>query len=183
VPTLRTARLLLRSWRDSDGAPLAAICADPKVAEFLPAPLTPAICEAMRQRFLAHWARHGFGPWAVEHALDGRLLGFAGLQWTAFEAPFAPAVEALWQFASEAWGHGYASEAAQAALDDARDRLGISGVHAFTVPANRRSQRVMKRLGFVRDPAADFDHPRLPAGHPLARHWLYRLPASGSGPC
>ena len=94
-----------------------------------------------------------------------------------FALPFAPAVEAAWRLARPYWGRGYAYEAARAAIDDGFGRLGLDEIVAFTVPANRASRRVMEKLGMTRDPAEDFDfeHPRLPPGHPLRRHVLYRL--------
>jgi len=80
-----------------------------------------------------------------------------------------------WRLARSSWGRGYATEAARACLDFAFRNLGLSEVVAFTVPANARSRAVMERLGMRHDAAGDFDHPRLPAGHPLQRHVLYRL--------
>ena len=77
------------------------------------------------------------------------------------------------------WGHGYATEAARAALDNGFGELGLDEIVALTVPANRRSRRVMERLGMTRSPEDDFDHPRLPAG-PLRRHVLYRLRNPGA---
>ncbi len=109
---------------------------------------------------------------------DGAFLGVTGLSRPSFEAPFTPAVEVGWRFAREAWGHGYATEAAKAAVEFGFETLGLREIVSFTVPANERSWRVMERLGMKRDPVDDFEHPRLPEGHPLRRHFLYRLRAS-----
>jgi RimJ/RimL family protein N-acetyltransferase len=92
-----------------------------------------------------------------------------------FEAHFTSCVEIGWRLAFEHWGRGYATEAARAAVDCGFRRLGLQEIVAFTVPANWRSIRVMEQLGMTRSPAEDFDHPRLPAGHRLYRHVLYRL--------
>jgi ribosomal-protein-alanine N-acetyltransferase len=97
------------------------------------------------------------------------------VQWVPFEARFTPAMEVGWRLARSAWGHGYATEAARAALQFAFTEAGLRQVIAMTTPANVRSQAVMRRLGMTRDPAEDFDHPRVPDGHPLRRHVLYRL--------
>ncbi|MEU4512247.1 GNAT family N-acetyltransferase [Nonomuraea wenchangensis] len=94
-----------------------------------------------------------------------------------FEAPFLPAVEIAWRLSRRAWGHGYATEAATAALDFAFDRLGLEEVVSFTATVNTRSSAVMERLGMIHDSAGDFDHPVLPPGHRLRRHVLYRLSA------
>ena len=90
-------------------------------------------------------------------------------------APFTPAIEIGWRLACAHWGKGYATEAARAVVAHAFGPLGLDELVSFTVPANRRSRAVMERLGMTHAPADDFDHPKLPAGHPLRRHVLYRL--------
>jgi RimJ/RimL family protein N-acetyltransferase len=175
VPRLLTDRLLLREWQPADREPFAAMNADARVAEFLAGKLDRAGSDALLERIEAHWASDGFGLWAVERRADGSLLGFTGLAAPPFEAHFTPAVEIGWRFAAWAWGHGYATEAARAALRFGFVDLDLHEVVSFTVPANLRSRAVMERIGMTRDPADDFDHPRLPPGHPLRRHVLYRL--------
>ena len=147
----------------------------PRVAEHLPATLDRAASDAFFDRIAARWAADGFGLWAIERVDDGALLGFTGLAAPFFEAHFTPAVEVGWRFAPFAWGHGYATEAARAALRFGFEELGLAEIVSFTVPANARSRAVMERLGMRHDPADDFDHPNLPPGHPLRRHVLYRL--------
>ncbi|MGZ8502167.1 MAG: GNAT family N-acetyltransferase [Candidatus Limnocylindrales bacterium] len=192
IPRLETARLTLREWHDADREPFAAMNADPRVMEHFPSRLTRPESDALIDRMIERWAADGFGLWAVERQADGRLLGFTGLAAPTFEAHFTPAVEVGWRFAVEAWGHGYATEAARAALRFGFDDLGQAEIVSFTVPANARSRAVMDRLGMTRDPADDFDHPRLPPGHPIRHHVLYRFqrprwagaasqPVSGSG--
>jgi ribosomal-protein-alanine N-acetyltransferase len=85
-----------------------------------------------------------------------------------------------WRLARHAWGRGYAVEAAREAVAVAFDVIGVDEVVSFTVPANQRSRRVMERLGMTHDPAGAFEHPRLPEGHPLRPHVLYRLPRTSS---
>ena len=171
---LRTERLLLRRWRDDDRAPFAALNADPRVVEFLPGPLSRADSDALVARVEAHFAVRGFGLWAVEVPAAIPFAGFVGLAVPAFEAVFTPCVEVGWRLGPACWGRGYATEAARAALEFGFARLGLAEIVSFTVPANARSRRVMERLGMTHDPADDFDHPALPAGHPLRRHVLYR---------
>jgi ribosomal-protein-alanine N-acetyltransferase len=172
---LRTARLRLRAWRASDREPFARMNADPRVMEHFPAPLAAAESDALLERIRAHFAARGFGLWAVEVPGGPDFIGFVGLSVPDFEAAFTPCVEVGWRLAAEHWGRGYATEAARAALAFGFGSLGLPEVVSFTVAANERSRRVMERLGMRRDPAEDFDHPSLPAGHPLCRHVLYRI--------
>lgn len=182
-PMLRSDRLLLRRWRDADLEPFAGLNADPQVMEHLPAPLTRAESDTMAGRADAAFGEHGFGLWAVEIAARGEFIGFTGLWVPSFEAHFTtrlhPATEVGWRLARRAWGYGYASEAARAALGFGFREAGLSEIVSFTSPANARSEAVMRRVGMTHDAADDFDHPGLPAGHRLRRHALYRITAAG----
>ena len=91
-----------------------------------------------------------------------------------FAAPFCPAIDIGWTLVRDAWGHGYATEAATAALDDAFDRLHLDEVVAHTTRLNERSQAVVRRLAMTHDPADDFDAPWYPVGHPRRRFVLHR---------
>lgn len=175
IPEIRTARLLLRGWRDADLAPFAALNADREVMRYFPSLLSAEESAAFVGRAMEGWAATGFGLWAVERVDDGAFLGFTGLARPRFDAPFMPAVEVGWRFARHAWGSGYATEAAQASIAFGFDVVGLQEIVSFTSPANARSWRVMERLGMSHDPADDFDHPRLPPGHRLRRHVLYRI--------
>ena len=175
MATLATERLRLRAWTADDLAPFAALNADPRVMAYFPACLDRAQSDAMVARTRAHFARHGFGWWAVEAPGVARFIGFVGLSVPSFQAPFMPCVEIGWRLAAEHWGRGYATEAARAALAFGFNDLGLEEIVSFTVPANLPSRAVMERLGMTRNPADDFEHPNLPAGHALRRHVLYRL--------
>lgn len=172
---LETERLTLRGWRDEDRAPFAALNADPRVMEHFPAPLTPEQSDALVDRFVAHWSR-GYGPWALEVRDAGSFIGFVGFLEPTFSAPFTPAVEIGWRLARDAWGRGYATEAARACLAFARENLSPprGEIVSFTTEGNLRSRRVMERLGFTHRDEDDFDHPLLPDWE-FRRHVLYRL--------
>ncbi|MBV9267300.1 MAG: GNAT family N-acetyltransferase, partial [Acidobacteriaceae bacterium] len=172
---LSTPRLLLRRWCEDDREPFARINADRKVMEFMPALLTRAESDAMVDRIEAHFGRYGFGPFAVELRSAAEFIGFVGLFVPSFEAHFTPCVEIGWRLDSRYWGHGFATEAATAVLEQAFGAWELGEVVSFTVAANLRSRRVMEKLGMKRDPADDFDHPKLPINHPLRRHVLYRI--------
>ena len=173
--TLSTPRLLLRPWRDEDGDAFAAMFDDPAVMEFLLPAKDRAAIDAIVGRVRAHFDTYGFGWWAAELQSTGTFIGFIGLSHVPFEAPFTPAVEVGWRLASAYWGQGYATEGAKASLDAGFTQHGLDEIVSITVAANHRSWRVMQRIGMKRGPADDFDHPRVPEGHPLRRHQLYRI--------
>jgi RimJ/RimL family protein N-acetyltransferase len=173
---LTTDRLLLRQWKDSDYEPFAALNADPAVMEHFPSVMTRAESDTMVDRISAALDERGFGFWAVEVRETGQFIGMTGLSVPSFEAPFkTPCVEIGWRLAKDAWGNGYATEAARASLAYGFGEAGLDEVISFTATTNKPSQRVMERIGMTHDEADDFDHPRLPDGHPLQRHVLYRI--------
>jgi RimJ/RimL family protein N-acetyltransferase len=174
VPELRGERVLLRGWLEEDLEPFAALNRDPRVMEHYPALLTRAESDAfVVEGAVPAFAERGFGPWAVEVAGVAPFIGYVGLKAPTFEARFTPCVEIGWRLAASAWGHGYATEAARLAIAYGFAEGGLDEIVSFTVPANRRSVAVMQRLGMRAD--GEFDHPRLPPGHRLRRHVLYRL--------
>jgi RimJ/RimL family protein N-acetyltransferase len=175
APTLETARLRLRPWRDEDLEPFAALTADPRVMRYFPATLDRAQSDRLAARIREGLSERMFGFWAIEVPGSADFVGFTGLSVPPFDAHFTPCVEVGWRLSYDHWGKGYASEAAAAALSYGFDSLGLDEIVAFTVPANRRSIAVMQRVGMTRSPADDFLHPSLPEGHPLRPHVLYRL--------
>lgn len=174
---LRTARLRLRRWVDSDRVAFAAMSADARVMEHFPGLLSTEECNASADRIEAHFERHGFGYWAAELVGVAPFVGFIGLAVPRFEAAFTPCVEVGWRLAAEYWGQGLATEGARAALEFGFENVRLSEIVAFTVPANVRSRRVMEKLGMVHCAELDFDHPMLPQQHPLRRHVFYRITA------
>ena len=183
-PEIRTERLVLRRWRPDDVAPFAAINADPAVMEYFLAPLTLEETTALIERIEESFRTKGYGLWAVETQNGEQLAGFVGLAPVEGPYPFAPAVEVGWRLARACWGQGFATEAAIASLRFGFDKIGLTEIVSFTSIINDRSRRVMERIGMTNDPDEDFDHPRLPDGHPLRRHVLYRIrrdePSGGS---
>jgi len=175
---LRTARLVLRRWRDSDCEPYAALNADPLVTERLAGPLTRDESDAMIDKIEDSFEERGFGLWAVEVVDGPGFIGFVGLNVPSFEAEFTPCVEVGWRLAREAWRRGYATEAARRAIADGFTRVGLDEIVSFTTPRHAKSRAVMERLGMTHDPAGYFGHPNLPEGHRLHEHVLYRLSAA-----
>ena len=143
---LTTPRLLLRTWREDDLAPYAAMNVDPEVVEFLGGPLTREGSDE-----IAAWANHlfvarGLGLLAVERREDGAFLGMCGLHHLS---SVPDDVEVAWRLAREHWGNGYATEAATAWLDHSFDVLGVPRAISIADPPNERSIAVMRRLGMT----------------------------------
>jgi RimJ/RimL family protein N-acetyltransferase len=171
---IETERLLLRQWRNSDLEPFAQLNGDPHVMVHF-----PSILERKQSDELAHRCRElilqrGWGFWAVELKTCGTFIGFLGLHIPSADLPFSPCVEIGWRLAASHWGKGYATEGGWAALRVAFEQLNLAEVVSFTTLDNRRSRRVMERLG-MRDNAETFEHPAIPLGHSLRAHCLYRL--------
>lgn len=172
-PSLPGERVLLRPWCDSDANAFAAMNADPRVMEFFPALQSRAESDAMLARMRARIDQRGWGWWCVD--IEGECAGFTGLNEPPYETPFTPCVEVGWRFRPEYWGRGYATEAAMLALKYGFDTLQLAEIVSFTTLGNFRSRRVMERIGMQRDVDGDFDHPRIPVGHPQRGHVLYRI--------
>jgi len=143
--------------------------------EFFPSCLSREESDRMAARIEAHHLAHGFCFFAAELSGVSPFIGFIGISHVPFEAAFTPAVEIGWRLARPFWNRGLAAEGAKAVLNYAFKILNLPEVVSFTVPGNIRSRRVMEKIGMQHDRAGDFDHPRLPAGHPLRRHVLYRI--------
>lgn len=176
---IETERLVLRSWEERDRSPLAAVLGDPEVRRFYPTVLTPEQAGAQLDFSLARQQEVGFHFGAAELKSTGRFVGFIGLGHIPDDERAAmkgnPVIEVGWQFDKSVWGQGLAPEGARAWLDYGFATLGLPEIVAFTFEGNLPSQRVMEKIGMTRDPAADFEHPRLAPGHPLRPHVLYRI--------
>jgi RimJ/RimL family protein N-acetyltransferase len=152
---LRTARLTLRPWRETDRLAFAALNADPEVAADFGGPMSRSVGDAKLDRYRATFARHGFSQLAIEDAQG--FVGYAGVMPSPADHPLGPHAEIGWRLVRAVWGKGYATQAAGAALEDAFARLRLREVLAYTAADSVRSQAVMARLGLRRDPSRDFD--------------------------
>jgi RimJ/RimL family protein N-acetyltransferase len=171
---LRTERLLLRRWRESDREPWAAMNADPEVREYLGRVLTRAESDASVASFQAEFDERGYGWWAVEVQATGEFVGFAGLDDVEPDVPVS-GVEIGWRLGRSSWGHGYATEAARATLEFGFATLDLPEILAITTATNVRSQAVMRRLGMTHNPADDFEDSSVAEDSPLRHHVVYRV--------
>ncbi|KZN58853.1 GNAT family N-acetyltransferase [Pseudoalteromonas luteoviolacea] len=181
---LKTKRLRLRQWQESDKAAFATMNANAEVMRYFPSLLSRQQSDALVDKIAELIVENGYGFWAL--MLDGEgmtesggtaseeFIGFVGLHWQTQVNPEQPFMEVGWRLAREYWGQGYAYEAALASLQFAFEVLNLSEVYAFTALPNTPSQKLMTRLG-MKNCERDFLHPNLPTGHPLQAHCLYQV--------
>jgi RimJ/RimL family protein N-acetyltransferase len=145
VPGLQSRRLLLREWRDGDVDAYAEMYADPEVMRFLGGPVAREQAWRHMALLMGHWALRGYGQWVLERRDDGRFVGRAGL----WRPEGWPGLEVGWALRRDAWGAGYATEAARTAIGWARDALGADALISIIAPENEASARVARRLGMT----------------------------------
>lgn len=177
-----TERLQLLPWDDVHRKPAAAMNADPVVMRWFPATMSRVETDAQIDRQTALLARRGFCFWAVVRATDDLFLGMTGLKEGAPDTPVEGIVEIGWRFAAQAWGQGYATEAARAALTHGFADPAVTRIGAITAAGNTASWRLMERLGMRRDPAQDFAHPLVPPGHRACQHISYFIEREAAQP-
>lgn len=172
---LRTHRVLLRQWKESDFIAYAAMNADPKVRRYFPSVLDATLSNAEAERIRGGVSQRGWGMWAMEIPGVMPFAGFVGLNPPMYPAIWQPAVEIGWRLPVEAWGKGYATEAAEASLYFAFEYLRLPKVIALSVTTNKPSHAVMARIGMSRWHGMEFDHPRVPADWHLRNHIVHRI--------
>ena len=170
---VRTERLIMRRWRDSDRAPFAELNGDAEAMRFFPSTMDRAASDAFVQRIEARFDLHGYGLWAVELARTGEFIGFTGLNPMPDGVPGAGGTEVGWRLRKQFWHHGYATEAARAALGVAFEGADLAEIWSMTAILNQPSQAVMRRIGLTEH--CFFEHPAVPLGSPLRPHVLYHL--------
>lgn len=176
---IQSERLILRPWKHTDLEAFAQLNADPRVMEYFPSMLSQNESDDLAQRISAKLEEQGWGLWAVSIPNIADFIGFIGLARPTFEAHFTPAIEVGWRLAFDHWGKGYATEGAKAALKYGFETLKLEEIVSFTAVQNMRSRRIMEKIGMHHDLNDDFDHPKLPEGHTLRKHVLYRIKKKG----
>jgi RimJ/RimL family protein N-acetyltransferase len=140
---------LLRGWTDADEGPWADLCADPEVMRHIARGSTRTATEsaAAMERIRTAWATRGFGLFAVERRADGEFLGFCGLSEPTFLPEVLPATEIGWRLTRQAWGQGYATEAARQVVRLAFDHVGLDRLLSIAQVGNEVSIGIMAKLG------------------------------------
>lgn len=170
---IETPRLILREWTEEDFPVFARMNDDDRVMEFFLQKLTEEQSRDFYNRIINEFKDFGYGLYAVERKEDQEVLGYVGFHNITFDVDFAPGVEIGWRLIYDAWGKGYATEAAKVCLEYAKKELGMHEIYSFTTVANKRSEEVMKRIGMHK--VKEFDHPLVPDNHPFKPHVLYKI--------
>ena len=172
-----TERLIIRNYRDEDRPIFAAIGGNPRARAYHRSLVTPAESDAFIDRQIETIREMGCGYAVVERKADGAVVGDVGIRYMRDGMPFSPNehFDIGWQLDPRYFGNGYASEAAKGWLEHGFQKLCLERVAAYTAAVNTASVNVMKRIGMSRDAALDFDHPKLPEGHPLRPQIVYSL--------
>jgi RimJ/RimL family protein N-acetyltransferase len=178
--SIRTDRLVMRRWRAEDRKPFAAMNSDPEVMRYFPATLDRAATDAAISRVEGLFDQQGFGLWALEVADTGEFIGFTGLNPMPDRVPGAGGMEVGWRLARHAWHHGYATEAARAAVEVGFTGVGLDQIWSMTPVLNLPSQAVMRRIGMTFH--SRFDHPAVEVGHAVRPHVAFLLPQPAGTP-
>jgi RimJ/RimL family protein N-acetyltransferase len=165
---IETSRLILRDWRPEDVEPFLLHTNTPAVMRWLGGVKPRDEALAAIGRMMDWQEKRGFTFWIAERREDSALLGFCGIKIAdTAGAPVEGVHEVGWRLREDAWGKGYAKEAAVAAIDHAFDRIGAPRLVALTTAGNVDSWGLMKRLGMSRRPECDYDDPRFPDLNPM----------------
>jgi ribosomal-protein-alanine N-acetyltransferase len=168
-----TARLGLRAWTDEDVQPFIEMNKDPEVMRYFPATLSEDESKRMLQRIKSNLDFNKFGLFAVEKKSNREFIGFTGFAKPNFDSFFTPCMEIGWRYRKEAWGHGYATEAAKACLQYGFDVVGFDAIFSFTAVLNTPSEHVMKKIGMTK--VGEFEHPKVDPASKLRRHVVYKI--------
>lgn len=170
---IETSRLIMRDWTEKDIPEFARLNSDQQVMEYFLKKLSYNETIEFYHRIQSEFKTYGFGLYAVEDKESHLFMGYVGLHNITFEIDFAPAVEIGWRLLPEFWSKGYASQAAVACLEYAKKELKLQEIVSFTSLPNKRSERVMQKIGMTR--VKEFNHPLVESIHPLCKHVLYKI--------
>ncbi len=171
---METNRLIMRKLAQEDLDRFCLMSADGEVMKYFPGTLSRAESIELFNKLNKRFDSRGWGIWALELKSTGEFIGFTGLNEPHDDLPFTPCVEIVWRLLKEYWHLGYATEAANKALEFAFDELDLNEIIAFTTLSNKKSQSVMHKIG-MKNSGKNFNHPSLPKNSKLRYHVLYKL--------
>ena len=170
---IKTPRLGLRKWKNSDIERFAQINRNREVMRYFPNILCEEQTRSMVKRIDRHFDRHQFGFYAVEKLENKTFIGFIGLQHQYFKSHFTPCIEIGWRLQKSEWGQGFAPEGAKACMKYAFETPGLEKIYSFTSKYNAQSEKVMIKIGMEK--IGEFDHPQIKQKHYLQKHVLYKI--------
>jgi RimJ/RimL family protein N-acetyltransferase len=140
-----TQRLAFRQMTTDDLDDMTALLGDPDVMRYYPRPKDRDEALAWIDWNQRLYRQEGFGLWLITLRATGEFVGDCGL--TPQEIDGTIDVEVGYHVRADLQGHGYATEAATACRDYARDALGTKRLIATIDPSNEPSQRVAEKIG------------------------------------
>ena len=173
---IKTKRLILRDWQESDVKTFIRMNQDPDVRRYFPSLQTPEESVEYARTAQKCIVDRGFGLFAVERKDTKEFIGFTGIHVLeaddTLDFDFLPAIEIGWRLQKKHWNQGFATEAARAVLKFVERQTDIKEVYAYTSVRNIPSINIMEKIGM--EPVKTFDHPGIMDGHSLKRHVLFK---------
>jgi len=166
-------RLGFRSWLPSDETPFITMNADPQVMEHFPSTLSEEESLSLIERLTGMYKKKGYCYFAVDELESQTFIGFIGLAYQTYDAPFTPCTDIGWRLDSAFWGKGYATEGAFRCLEYGFDVIGLKQIVSVATKSNVASINVMKKIGMTYD--HEFEHPALTSTPDLKTCVLYKL--------
>jgi len=170
---LKSERLGLRAWKESDTEHYIRMNQDPEVMKYFPSLQSPEHSTKTITRFNNYLKEYGVTFFATELLKTQEFIGFIGLVPSPIEEFFTPCIEIGWRLRKEFWGNGYATEGAKACLDFGFNQMKYPEICSFTAVLNKPSENVMRKIGMKR--IGNFNHPKVPADSDLCEHVVYLI--------
>lgn len=145
IPIIKTERLILREFRESDLDAYYQMCSDQEVMRYIGTGKVLSRAESWRSMasVIGHWYFRGYGLWAVEEQKSGEMIGRIG----CWKPEGWIGLEVGWSLRRDFWGYGFATEAGKASMDFAFTKLQQSHVISLIRPDNKASIKVAEKLG------------------------------------
>lgn len=166
-------RLGFRTWCEADLKPMAVLNADPEVMRFFPSTQSEKQTRELMNKCNAQFDKYGHCYFAVDRLSDKTFIGFIGLAYQEYEAPFTPCVDIGWRLAKQFWNNGYATEGARRCLEYGFEVLELDTIYSIASEINTPSINVMKKIGM--NYQYHFDHPELTESGGLNPCTLYQI--------